>query len=136
LRTELTKINDDLVFSPRVAKDDPFTDMYAVQSGDSLITISRKLGLGPDYRLIARINKMADKHRVNLGQKLKVIKGPFHAIVTKSAYRLDVYMGAADKPDQWVYVRSFRVGLGEANGTPIGTFTCQKGFKAHRPAVD
>jgi LysM repeat protein len=133
VRGELTRINDDLVFSPRVTKDDPYVDTYAVQARDSLIKISQKLGLGPDYRLIRRVNKMADEHKLILGQKLKVVKGPFHALVTKSAYRLDLYMGPTDKPEQWVYIRSFPVGLGEANGTPVGTFIVKKGSKLIDP---
>jgi hypothetical protein len=133
VRDELSTINDDLVFSPRVAKDDPFVTAYAVQSGDSLIRIARKLATGPDYRLIARVNGMKDIGSLHEGQKLKVLKGPFHAIVNKSAYRLDVYMGPSDKQEDWVYVRSFRVGLGESNGTPIGMFTVKKGSKLIDP---
>ncbi len=81
VRNELSTINDDLVFSPRVAKDDPFAMTYAVAGGDSLITIARKLATGPDYRLIARINKMVDQHSLHGGQKPKGPKGPFHRIV-------------------------------------------------------
>lgn len=133
LRSELTRINDELVFSPKVVKGDPFTDYYTVQSGDSLTKISQKLGLGPDRMLLKRVNRLASEHKINLGQKLKVVKGPFHAVVSKSAYRLDVYMGPAENRDQWVFVRSFRVGLGEDNGTPVGNFIVKKGSKLIDP---
>lgn len=133
LRAELTKINDDLVFSPKVAKDDPFTAIYAVQSNDNLIRISQRLGLGPDHRLLARINRLSNPDRLNLGQKLKVVKGPFHVIVHKSAYRLDLYMGPTERQDQWVYIRSFRVGLGSDGSTPVGEFIVKKGAKLINP---
>ena len=33
------------------------------------------------------------RQRVRAGQPLKAIKGPFHAVVTKSAFRMDLYLG-------------------------------------------
>lgn len=133
VRELLTRINDELVFSPTVRKDDPFVDTYAIQSGDSLIKVNQKLNLSPDWRLIQRINRMADPGRLRLGQRLKVVKGPFHAVVHKSEYRLDLFMGAPDKPSDWVYVRSYTVGLGEGNSTPIGNFIVRKGSKLVDP---
>lgn len=133
LRTELARINDDLVFSTRVAQGDPYVEPYSVQSGDSLVKINQKNALGPDWRLIQRINKMSDAHRLSLGQHLKLIKGPFHVVVTKSAFRLDLWMGPPDKPEQWVYVRSFPVGLGESGSTPVGQYIVKKGGKLVDP---
>jgi hypothetical protein len=133
IRDAAAKLNADLVFSSRVAPGDPFAESYTVQSGDNLTVIARKLGLATDRRLIARINAMPDEHRVTVGQKLKIVKGPFHAVVSKSAFRLDLYMGPADKPDQWVFVRSFKVGLGEQGSTPAGTFIVKRGSKLVDP---
>lgn len=133
LRSQVSKLNDDLVFSTRVAQGDPFTFTYSVQSGDSLVKINQKNALGPDWRLIKRINRMSDEHRLTLGQRLKLIRGPFHAVVTKSAFRLDLWMGPGDKPDQWVFVRSFTVGLGESGSTPVGSFIVKKGSKLTNP---
>jgi hypothetical protein len=72
--------------------------------------------------LIQRVNKMADAHALKVGQKLKLVRGPFHAVVHKSEYRLDIFAGSPDEPDSWLYIRSFKVGIGENNGTPLGTF--------------
>ena len=59
-----------------------------------------------------------------IGQQLKIVKGPFHAVVSKSAFRMDVYAGPTPAPSSigtsglgagaepgWVYIRSFNVGL-------------------------
>lgn len=133
VRQQLTKINEDLVFSTKVTKDDPYADSYVVQSGDRIIKINQKLNLAPDYRLIQRLNRIPDSGNLRLGQRLKVIKGPFHVVVHKSIYRLDLYMGPPDKRDEWLYIRSFTVGLGEGNSTPIGDFIVRKGSKLVNP---
>ncbi len=133
LRDQLTKLNDDLVFSPRMAKDDPFVGSYAVQSGDALEKIARKENLSTHWRLIQRVNRLANANRIQLNQKLKLVKGPFHAVVIKSAFRMDLYMGDSAHLQDWVYVRSFRVGLGEGGSTPTGDFLVKRGSKLENP---
>lgn len=133
LREEAGRLNDDLVFSPRATPGDPFVDTYTVQSGDSLYKINKRLGLSTDYRLLKRVNRMANENLLREGQKLKVVKGPFHAVVSKAAYRLDLYMGPPERPEQWVYVKSFRVGLGEMGSTPVGEFIAKRGSKMVNP---
>jgi LysM repeat protein len=132
LRQTLAAINDDLVFSPRLAPADPFVTTYTVESGDSIIRIAQKLKTPPDYRLLIRINRTSPQS-LKTGQRLKVITAPFHAVVSKSAYRLDLWLGPADQPEQWVFVRSFPVGLGEGGSTPTGTFVVKKGSKLQNP---
>jgi LysM repeat protein len=133
LRQELTRLNEDLVFSPRVAAGDPFVMTYAVQSNDALERIAKKTGAAGHWRLIQRVNRLANPNRIQLNQQLKVVKGPFHAVVVKSAFRLDLYMGDAAKPAEWVYVRSFPVGLGEGGGTPVGHFVVKPNSKLENP---
>jgi hypothetical protein len=133
IRAELTKINEDLVFSPRLSPDDPWSLAYTVQPGDSLVRINQRQGLAPDWRLIQRINRMSNPNRLQVGQRLKLLRGPFHAVVTKSAFRLDLYMGPADRPEQWLYIRSFPVGLGEGGSTPTGTFVVKRNSKLVNP---
>ena len=133
LRTKLTTINDDLVFSTKVTPGDPLVESYKVVSGDSLTKIRKKRDLATDMGLIARINKMADRNALKVGQTLKLVRGPFHAVVSKSDFRLDLFTGSPDEPDRWVYIKSYRVGLGEGNSTPVGSFVIKKNSKLENP---
>ncbi len=123
LRSELTAINDVLLFGPVVAPNDPICEEYKVQSGDSLSRIASRRELATHWKLIQRVNNIANPSRIRLGQTLKLVRGPFHAIVHKHDHRMDLYHGSPNDPAGWVYIRSFNVGLGEDNGTPVGLFT-------------
>lgn len=130
VRDALTKINETLVFGPTTVPGDPYAVAYNVQAGDLLQKIVRKHSLQVDWRLIARINNV-DPRRIRVGQRLKLITGPFHCVVSKSDFRLDLYLGDGS---QQVYVRSFSVGLGEFNSTPEGLFRVRPNSKAVNPA--
>jgi lipoprotein-anchoring transpeptidase ErfK/SrfK len=133
LRARLTELNQDLVFSSKVVKGDPMTETYAIASGDRLSKLPEKLGLATDWRLIQRVNGISDPNKIQLGQKIKLVRGPFHAVVDKSDYRLDLYAGAPEDESAWTYVRSFRVGLGEGNSTPTGGFVVKRQSKLINP---
>jgi lipoprotein-anchoring transpeptidase ErfK/SrfK len=130
VRSRLAELNERLVFSPEVAPDDPFILTYRVQDNDALSKIPRRLGVQVDWRFVAHINRISDPRRIHPGQNLKVVTGPFHAVVHKSDYRLDLYLG--DEGER-VYVRSFDVGLGEYNSTPEGRFRVRPDSKLENP---
>jgi len=133
VREKASRLNETLVFGPAVVTGDPMTEMYVVAANDNLVKIARKRSLETDWRLIQRINKLPDPNSLRVGQKLKLVRGPFHAVVHKSEFRLDLFQGSPDEPDRWTYVKSFRVGLGESNGTPTGTFVIKKNSKLVDP---
>jgi hypothetical protein len=133
LRDKLGRINDDLVFSSKVTPGDTMVEQYTVGSGDRLSTIPRKLDLATDWRLIQRVNKIKDANSLRVGQKLKIVRGPFHAVVHKNDYRLDLFAGSPDEPDQWTFIKSFKVGLGTDDGTPTGTFVIKASSKLVNP---
>ncbi len=122
LRDELTIINNQLLFSPVVDPNDPMAETYTVKSGDSLSKIAARRELATHWKLIARINQIADPSKIRLGQNIKLVRGPFHAVVHKSAHRLDIFHGSPADPDSWLYIKSFDVGLGSNDGTPVGEF--------------
>lgn len=133
LREELTTINQELFFGTKVYPGDTIAELYEVQAGDSLARITTRLGLAVDWRLIQRINRISDPSRIRVGQKLKLVRGPVHAVVTKSDYRIDLFVGPPGAESQWTYLRSFRVGLGELDSTPLGEFVVRTDSKLINP---
>ena len=129
IRDTLASVNDKLVFSPTILPDDPAASAYRVQRGDMLSRIGHAHHV--PYPLLEQINGV-DARRLQAGQRIKVIHGPFHARVDKSDYRMDIYlMPEADRP---IYVRSFPVGLGESDSTPLGRWLVEPGRKVKNPA--
>lgn len=134
LRTQIATLNDRLLFSPTIASDDPLASRYVIEPGDALSRISRKTGANVDWRFIQRINQISDPRRIRVGQTLKIIKGPFHAVVDKSDYRMDVYAEIpASAGGGVVFVRSFPVGLGELDSTPTGEWIVREDSKLVNP---
>ncbi len=97
--------------SSKIVPNDPLVDRYVIKDGDSLVKIAAQYFVSSD--LLARVNGIADKHRIRSGQTIKVVKGPFRASVSKSKFRLDLYL-------QDVLVKSYTVGLGADGSTPTG----------------
>lgn len=122
LREALGTLNERILFSPYLTPGDPMCLMHTIGAGDYLSTLPKKHKLGTDWRLIQRINRIADPNRIRGGQQVKLVRGPFHAKVDKSEYRLDLYWGDPEKKDEWVFIRSFAVGLGELDSTPVGEY--------------
>jgi lipoprotein-anchoring transpeptidase ErfK/SrfK len=128
-RQALALVSDVLVFSPSIVSGDPFASAYVVQSGDTLQKIAKPCRI--EWEFLARINRMSNPRGLQINQKIKTITGPFHAIVDKDEYRLDLYLGEGS---QRVFVRSFTVGLGEYNSTPVGRFKVRPRSKLKDPA--
>ena len=111
VRAELTRIGNETIFSPRIFDNDPLVFRHIIQPGETLGKIAKARYVSAD--LLAAINGIADKNRIRAGQTIKVVTGPFHAVVRKQTYTLDVYLGTT-------FVKHFRVGLGADGSTPTG----------------
>ena len=130
VRSDLARINERLVFSPEVLPDDPYVMAYTIEDRDALSRLPRKLGVQTDWRFMQRINNIRSPSSIQVGRRLKVVTGPFHAVVHKNDFRLDLWLGDEADP---VFVRSFRVGLGADDGTPEGRFRVRPGSKLINP---
>lgn len=119
-RALLARIVDETVFSRKRAKDDPLTDEYVVKPGDALVRIARQYDVPPEALML--INGIKNPAALRADHKIKVVRGPFHAKIHKSQFRLDVYL-------QDTYVRSYPVGLGGVNGTPEGVWQVKNRLK-------
>lgn len=129
IRRTLAEVNERLIFSNRVFSNDPTTEAYTVQSGDVLVNIARRYKV--TYQFIQRINGMSDANTLRVGQQLKLVEGPFHARIDKSDYRMDILLH--DRDGTPLYIRSYSVGLGENNATPVGDWVVRPGHKVENP---
>ena len=120
LRMRLSILAEELTFGPKIVAGDPMTRSYTVKPGEVISAIAPRQGTELDDAFILRVNNIADATRVPAGKALKLVQGPFHAVVVKDRFRLDLYADERDAEGNRIYLRSFRVGLGEYGSTPIG----------------
>lgn len=90
-----------------------FVEPYAVQSGDRLEVIAKKYQLTWEY--LSKLNR-TDPKRIQVGQKLKVVKGPFSAVVDLKDFNLTIHL-------QGYYVKRYLVCTGKDDCSPVGKFT-------------
>lgn len=114
----MSEISQTVIFSPKRFPDDEYGGTYSVPSGDKLVKIAAAHDV--TWELLARLNGITPQ-RLRAGQTIKVLKGPFHAVVNKSKFTVDLYLG---KPggEGSLYVTTYRVGLGKDDSTPTGTW--------------
>lgn len=122
--------NKTLIFSPRRFPNDEHIESYTVNPGDMLQKIAPKYSI--TARFIQRINNIADARKLRAGQTIKLIKGPFHAIVTKSTFTMDIYLGAPGGEGS-MYICSLPVGLGQDDSTPTGKWLIEPSKKLMYP---
>jgi len=121
----LSTLADKWLFSKKVYYGDNLCDLYEVQSGDLLVNIAQQYKV--PYEILIQINNLPSARDLRAGQAIKVIKGPFHAIIYRSAFTMDLYL-------QNTFVRSFPVGLGRhGKETPTGLWRVKKGGKLEKP---
>ena len=85
---------------------------YTIRPGDQLRRIARQYNVPWEY--LVKLNRI-DPRRIRPGQRLKVIKGPFGAVVDLSDRELTIHAYG-------YYVCRFPVGIGQDGTTPIGRF--------------
>lgn len=121
VRADMMAINRQLVFGSRVLKHDPYVGIHRVKPGEAIgNTVLRTYHVWWDF--ISGINKVS-ANRLQVNQPLKVIRGPFHVVVHKKTYRLDIFLGEGPSAsDKRMYVASIPVGLGKDDSTPTGLF--------------
>jgi len=111
IRNRLRELALQTIFSPSHVPGDPLTGRYAIQRGDTLVKIGERFRITDN--LLARVNGITNKNNIRAGQVIKVIHGPFHAVVFKTQFRAEVYL-------QDLLVGEYSVGLGADDGTPTG----------------
>ena len=65
--------------------------------------------------LFMKINNIRDARSMRADRNYKVINGPFNVVVHKKTFLLEVFL-------RDYYIKSYQIGLGRDNSTPLGTF--------------
>jgi lipoprotein-anchoring transpeptidase ErfK/SrfK len=130
VRKTLADLSDKMLLSAEIFDGDPYTYPYTCKTGDVLVRVERTEKLHVPIEAILRINHIADAGKIRAGQTIKLIRGPFHAIVDKGAFTMDLYLhreGCAP-----AFVKRLRVGLGKNGSTPLGLWRVKLGTKQPR----
>ena len=130
LRKQISQINQTVIFSSKHFPDDPFGGNYTVKPGERLSTIATQHET--TWEFLLRLNNMSDPRKLRAGQTLKVVKGPFHVVVNKSKFTMDVYLGSPGENGS-MYITTFPVGLGRDDSTPTGTWMVEPHHKIKHP---
>lgn len=109
LSPRIRKTAATIYFSPQPH----YMTAYEIQAGDQLGKVAKLYGVPWEY--LASLNR-TDPKRIRPGQKLKVIKGPFGAVVDLRRFELTV-------EHHGFVVKRYKIGIGADNSTPIGEFT-------------
>ena len=126
----LNEINQAIVLSPRRFADDEFGGTYSVKSGERLTQIAASHDV--TWQLLGRLNGLSDPKKLRAGATLKVIQGPFHAVVYKKDFLLELYLGSPGEKGS-MYITSFPVGLGKDDSTPTGVWMVEPHKKLPNP---
>lgn len=89
-----------------------YMEGHVVQPGDALQNIAKDNNVSWEY--LAKLNR-TDAKKIRPGQKLKVIKGPFSAVVDLSDRELTIHSHGH-------FVAMFPVGVGTDITSPVGSF--------------
>ena len=113
VKVQLADIAKKLTFSSLIDPDDKTAQRYHTEAGEFPGAVAKKFDITPE--LFMSINKIPNEVSMRANRDYKVLKGPFHVIVHKKNFELDVYLGK-------YFVRSYAIGLGKNDSTPLGKF--------------
>jgi lipoprotein-anchoring transpeptidase ErfK/SrfK len=130
VKAMLGRINQTVVFGHRRFADDAYGGVYIVQSGDTLGKIANAHDC--TWEFLSRINGIEPRH-LRAGSSIKIIDGPFFAVVEKHKFTMDVYLGGLPGEKSAMFIASYPVGLGRDDCTPVGTWIVEPHHKLKHP---
>jgi len=114
LARQLTPMLDSLAGTVIYSRQHLLEPPYRVKEGDTLDSIAQQYNI--PWQLLARINGIEDPQRLVPGQTLKVVRGPFSAVVNLDRYELTLKLGER-------YAGRFPIGIGRDSPRLEGTYT-------------
>ena len=125
IRKQLSDMSNIWLFSKSAFPGDKLVGAYQVKSGDNLTAIGNKHKVPAEF--LMELNGITDARKLQAGQTLKVVYGPFNAVISKSSFTLDLYL-------QRTYVKSYKVGTGlPGKETPSGKWRISSNGKLLQP---
>ena len=94
------------------ARQPNYVEPYVVKPGDQLRLIAR--GYKVPWQYVAYLNGVSERG-IQPGQKLKVNRGPFSAVIDLSDFEMTIHAHG-------YYVHRYPVGIGRQGTTPLGEF--------------
>jgi hypothetical protein len=89
---------------------------YTVQPGDTLEKIAERYGVS--WQLLGKINGISEGQPIRPGDQLKVMRGPFDALVSLHDFEMTLFLYGH-------YAGRFRIGIGQDQTTPEGELAVQ-----------
>jgi LysM repeat protein len=117
----LDQVAGTVVFSPGHWLGRP----YEVKADDTLPRIARYYGV--PWQVLAKINGIQDPDNLEPGRRLKVIRGPFDAVIRLDRLELTLMLGN-------LYATRFRIGLGSNAQTLEGTYYVEEKLRPAEPS--
>lgn len=105
----LSRVAGTVIYSRQHLLEKP----YRVRAGDTLHRVAQKYNV--PWRLLAKINGISDPDNLSAGEELKVVPGPFDAVVDLTTWEMTLFLHGR-------YAGRFRIGLGEDDPTPEGEY--------------
>ncbi|MDP9175152.1 MAG: L,D-transpeptidase family protein [Planctomycetota bacterium] len=130
VKSMISQISQTLVFSRQHVAADPYGGTYVVQRGESFAKIAAEHDT--TWELLSHINGIPPKS-LRAGATIKVIQGPFFAVVDKQKFTMDMYLGGLPGEKSSMYVTTYPVGLGRDDSTPVGTWMIEPHRKLKHP---
>lgn len=114
---QVTELLDQLAGTVIYSRQHLLIEAHVVQPGDTLEGIAKLYRIS--WQLLGKINGLNDPRQIRAGDRLKVVPGPFEALVDVQKFRLTLVM-------QGMYAGRFTIGTGRENSTPRGDFEVLK----------
>ena len=115
IRDQLMKRLSVVAYRIYFAPQPHYMDGHVIQAGDMLENIAKDYDVSWEY--LVKLNR-TDAKKIRPGQKLKVIRGPFEAVIDLSDREMTIHSHGH-------YVARFEVGIGKDSSSPIGTLKVQ-----------
>ena len=110
---QLTDLLDKVAGSVVYSREHLLERSYVVQSGDTLQRVGRKYGV--PWQLLAKINGISDPENLEPGQELKVLRGPFEALIHLDRNEMTVML-------RGLYAGRFPIAVGRDQQALEGTY--------------